>query len=126
MPDCSSQAACAHWASQRMRALRDGYLPSRGHGDMINGVTQEEIDLLTVGEQVGSKQESLIGGWHENTIGFRIGNVPASCQAELISRTHGNWAFCVRERELDYLSERIYGSKEIALEAMKDWLRENC
>jgi hypothetical protein len=96
-----------------------------GHGDMIDSVRQEEIDLLTVGEQFGSKQESLVGGWHEDTIGFRVGNVPAGCQAELISQTDGNWAFCVRDSGLDYLSERVYCSKDIALKAMKDWLCEN-
>jgi hypothetical protein len=61
----------------------------------------------------------------EDASWFSVSNLPEDWEADLLRVAGGKWAFFVRCAGINYMSRRIYLSKESALEWLKKWLREN-
>lgn len=88
--------------------------------------TEDQIESIGVG---------LPCLWRDYTLGmprsdddaswFSVSNLPEGWEADLLWVPDGRWAFFVRCEGINYLSKRIYLSKEAALEWLKKWLREN-
>jgi hypothetical protein len=66
----------------------------------------------------GVKQSDASASW------FRVLNMPKNLEADLFWVTAKQCAFIVRGRSISHLSAETYSSKEVALEGLKTWLRE--
>jgi hypothetical protein len=89
-------------------------------------VTEDQIELIGIGRPCLWRDHGPgMPRFDENAIWFGVSNLPGDWEADLLWVTGERWAFFVRCGGINYLSKRIYLSKESALEWLKKWLREN-